>query len=80
VPVIGSDSGEIPHVIGSAGRIVPEADVAGWAQAITQLLERPEECEALRRCGLSRAAQYSTVTIAEQYRQYYRWLGSQPLS
>jgi hypothetical protein len=29
---------------------------------------------------LSRAAQYSTVTIAEQYRQYYRWLGSQPLS
>jgi glycosyltransferase involved in cell wall biosynthesis len=80
VPVIGSDSGEIPHVIGSAGRVVPEADVAGWAQAITQLLERTEECEALRRCGLSRAAQYSTVTIAEQYRQYYRWLGSQPLS
>jgi len=80
VPVIGSDSGEIPHVIASAGRVVPEADVAGWAQAITQLLDRPEERDALRCCGLARAAQYSTVTIAEQYRQYYRWLGSQPLS
>ena len=29
VPVIGSDSGAIPGVIGEAGRIVPEGDVAG---------------------------------------------------
>lgn len=79
VPVIGSDSGEIPHVIGPAGRVIPESDVAAWAQAIARLLDRPEERDALRNCGLARAAQYSTTTIAEQYRQYYRWLSSQPL-
>jgi glycosyltransferase involved in cell wall biosynthesis len=41
VPVIGSDSGEIPHVIGSAGggTIVPEGDVAALAAAITSLLD-----------------------------------------
>ncbi len=79
VPVIGSDSGEIPHVIGSAGRVVPEADAAAWAQAITQLLDHPEERDTLRNCGLSRATQFSTATIAKKYREYYRWLASQPL-
>jgi glycosyltransferase involved in cell wall biosynthesis len=79
VPVVGSDSGEIPHVIGSAGRVVPEADVARWSQAISQLLDHPEERDTLRNCGLSRATQFSTATIAEQYREYYRWLATQPL-
>ena len=79
VPVIGSDSGEIPHVIGPAGRVVGESDAAAWAQAIRELLDRPDERDELRTLGLSRAAQYSTATIAEQYREYYRWLGSQPL-
>ena len=32
VPVVGSDSGEIPFVIGDAGRVVAETDVAGWAR------------------------------------------------
>ncbi len=79
VPVIGSDSGEIPFVIGNAGRVVPEADAAAWAQAISRLLDNPEERDALRTCGLARAAQFSTATIANQYREYYTWLSGQPL-
>ena len=42
VPVIGSDSGEIPYVIGDAGRVVGEKDVLGWAAAIIELLDRPD--------------------------------------
>ena len=42
VPVIGSDSGEIPYVIGDAGRVVGEKDVVGWAAAIVELLDRPD--------------------------------------
>ena len=42
VPVIGSDSGEIPYVIGDAGRVVGEKDVLGWAAAIVELLDRPD--------------------------------------
>lgn len=37
VPVIGSDSGEIPHVIGDAGLIVPEQDVSALAGALSRL-------------------------------------------
>jgi phosphatidyl-myo-inositol dimannoside synthase len=79
VPVIGSDSGEIPFVIGDAGRVVAEADVAGWAEAIGQLLDSPEERDNLIRRGLARAPRYSVATIAQQYAEYYRWLAGQSL-
>src|SRR5207245_4143431 len=41
VPVVGSDSGEIPYVINGSGLVVGEADEAGWRQARTDLLESP---------------------------------------
>src|SRR5262249_39606672 len=31
VPVVASSSGEIPHVVGDAGIVVPEGDTARWA-------------------------------------------------
>jgi len=37
VPVIGSDSGEIPNVIGDAGLIVPEGSAAALADAIQSI-------------------------------------------
>ncbi len=77
VPVIGSDSGEIPFVIGDAGRVVAEADAAGWAENIGQLLDNPETREELKGRGLARAPRYSAATIAEQYAEYYRWLAAQ---
>jgi len=79
VPVIGSDSGEIPFVIGDAGKVVPEADVAGWAEAIRCLLENPDARIELAERGLARAPRYSVATIAQQYRDYYRWLDAQSL-
>lgn len=39
VPVIGSDSGEIPRVIGDAGLIVPEGDVGVLRDALRRLYE-----------------------------------------
>lgn len=38
VPVIGSDSGEIPNVIGDAGLIVPEGDVTALGAALERVL------------------------------------------
>jgi glycosyltransferase involved in cell wall biosynthesis len=77
VPVIGSDSGEIPFVIGDAGEVVAEADVAGWAAAIGQLLDSPQRREELKQLGLARATRYSVATIAQQYGDYYRWIAGQ---
>jgi glycosyltransferase involved in cell wall biosynthesis len=48
VPVVGSDSGAIPGVIGAAGLIVPEGDVEALARALADLRAQP----ALR-CELS---------------------------
>ena len=41
VPVIGSDSGEIPYVIQDAGVVVGEKDELGWIAAIAELLSIP---------------------------------------
>jgi glycosyltransferase involved in cell wall biosynthesis len=79
VPVIGSDSGEIPFVIGDAGRVVAEDDVAGWAQAIGQLLDSAEQRDELKNRGLARANRFSVATIGQQYADYYRWLAGRPL-
>ena len=38
VPVVASRSGEIPHVVGDAGLLVDEADVAAWTAALDRLL------------------------------------------
>lgn len=53
--VIGSDSGEIPHVIGDAGVVVPEGDVPAWTAAIQQLLTNTERRSDLSRRGRARA-------------------------
>jgi glycosyltransferase involved in cell wall biosynthesis len=74
VPVIGSDSGEIPFVIGDAGKVVPEADVAAWTNAIQELLTNPDLRANLAKRGLERANKYSVRSIAAQYRDYFRWL------
>ena len=80
VPVIGSDSGEIPYVVGDAGLIVAERDVAGWAGAIAGLLDRPEQRSELAGRGLRRCGAYSVAKVAGQYREYYRWLARQPVN
>jgi glycosyltransferase involved in cell wall biosynthesis len=77
VPVIGSDSGEIPFVIGEAGRVVGETDVDGWAKTIAELLDYPEKRDQMKTAGLARAVRFSAVTIAQQYRDYFRWLAAQ---
>lgn len=77
VPVIGSDSGEIPLVIGDAGRIVPERDAAGYARSIVELLRDEALRTELIARGLERAERYSVAAVASQYREYYRWLATQ---
>ena len=79
VPVIGSDSGEIPYVISDAGRVVGEKDVVGWAAAIVELLDRPDLRADSAQRGRSRCHDYAVTTLAEKYRGYYRWLAEQPV-
>ena len=72
VPVIGSDSGEIPFVIGDAGIVVGEQDEAGWRRALAELLDNPARRHEFAGRGLERVRQlYSWPVIARQYLDFF---------
>jgi len=71
-PVIGSNSGAIPEVIGSAGLIFPEGDVDALAQHLRRLATHRDESRRLSQDGLARVnALYTHDTIAEQTARIY---------
>jgi glycosyltransferase involved in cell wall biosynthesis len=78
VPVIGSDSGEIPNVIGDAGLIFPEDRVEVLRAHLARLLGDPSLQEELARRGRERVlARYTQAQVAAQtYRAYRAVLGS----
>jgi glycosyltransferase involved in cell wall biosynthesis len=75
VPVIGSDSGEIPYVIGDAGCVVPEKDVAAWSATLEYLLNSPERRRQLGQAGRQRIeAQFAWSVIARQHLDFFNQL------
>ena len=76
VPFIGSDSGEIPRVVGNAGLIVGEKDIAGWTRTIETMLADPAMRADYAARGLRRAEVYSSTHIAEQFKLFYMELAA----
>jgi len=73
VPPIGSNSGEIPHVIGDAGLVFNEGDVADLASKIRLLLEQPELRQELAARGRQRVLDhYTQRALAHQYYNVYQ--------
>jgi glycosyltransferase involved in cell wall biosynthesis len=72
VPVVGSDSGEIPHVVGDAGLVIGEADEAAWREALASLLDSPARRAELAARGLDRARRhYAWPVIARQHLDFF---------
>jgi glycosyltransferase involved in cell wall biosynthesis len=72
VPVVGSDSGEIPFVIADAGITVGEQDIDGWAETLTRLLSDDALRKELGVRGRERATTvFDTQAVAEQWRDLY---------
>ena len=84
VPVIGSDSGEIPHVIGDAGLTFPEGDCRRLAKQIEALRMDPTRRKELGERGRARVRKlYSWEEIARRQIAVYNHLlgeGSTPPS
>ncbi len=75
VPVVGSDSGEIPHVLADAGVVVPEGDVAAWAAALGDLLDSPARRRELGALGRERcAAVFAWPVVARQTLSFFNRL------
>ena len=81
VPVVGSDSGEIPNVIADAGLVFPEYDPAALADLLIALAQQPVLREHLAQRGYERAITHFTqARIAKQtyavYQQVLQSAGS----
>ena len=72
MPVVGSDSGEIPFVVADAGLVVGEADEPGWAASLVGLLESPARRAELAARGRDRAlAEFSWPVVARRHLEFF---------
>jgi glycosyltransferase involved in cell wall biosynthesis len=72
VPVLTSDSGEIPHTAGDAGRVLPEADTAAWTAALSEVLESPERRRELSQRGRERAVtRFAWSVVAREHLDFF---------
>ncbi|RMF25641.1 MAG: glycosyltransferase, partial [Cyanobacteria bacterium J083] len=75
VPVVGSDSGEIPNVIGEAGLVFPEQDATALSQCLSSLIEQPNFAKSLGEAGYERVMEnYTNLALAKQQLDFYREL------
>jgi glycosyltransferase involved in cell wall biosynthesis len=73
VPVVGSRSGEIPWVIGDAGRIFTEGDASALASILAELGGDPAQRAALAAAGRARVLAYFTqAQVAAETAAVYR--------
>lgn len=72
VPVVGSDSGEIPHVIQDAGLIFPEGDAATLGDRLMLLMNQPTYAQELASRGYKRAMDdYTNRALAKKCLSFY---------
>jgi glycosyltransferase involved in cell wall biosynthesis len=72
VPVAASSSGEMPHVVGDAGIVLPEEDVDAWRRALTDLLRNDDERRRLAVRGRARAVSvYDWSSVAAQHAAFF---------
>lgn len=72
IPVVGSDSGSIPEVMGDAGLVVPEGDPGALAGALRRLMENASLRSDLVRRGAGRVRRHFTwERAAAQFKEIY---------
>lgn len=75
VPVIGSNSGAIPELVGGVGLIFQEGDEKALARSLVKLAGDPQLREDLRRRGLALVNEkYSFEKLAQETANFYRSL------
>ncbi|NEB18188.1 glycosyltransferase, partial [Streptomyces coelicoflavus] len=67
VPLVASDVGGIPELVGDAAELVPPGDAEALGDAVVRLLDAPERREELRERGVRQAATWPTEdeTVAQ---------------
>lgn len=70
VPVVGSDNGAIPEIVGDPRRIFPEGDVASLTNILTELQKKPSYRKEASKIGLERVSRlYSASALADSFQR-----------
>lgn len=73
IPVVGSDCGEIPNVVGDAGLIFPEGDAGALRACLVHLMRAPDLWADLAQRGRERVlAHFTQAQVAAQTVAVYR--------
>ena len=70
-PVLSSDGGSLPEVVGDAAELLPAVSPESWAEAIARLLGDSARRSALVARGAARVAAFSWARAAAQTRAIY---------
>jgi glycosyltransferase involved in cell wall biosynthesis/GT2 family glycosyltransferase len=76
IPVVASDAGALPDVVGGAGIIVPRGDADALRAALVEAATR--RAAELRELGFARAAASSWDAVADDYLELYRSVVHEP--
>jgi GT2 family glycosyltransferase len=71
-PVVASDSGALPDVVGGVGLLVPPDEPTTLREALARLLDDPEVRTRCREAGLRLAAQCDWEAVTDRYLALYR--------
>ena len=77
-PVVASDSGALPDVVGGAGLLVPPGDAGALREALVRVVDEPGLAETLRGQGLTRAASCAWPEVARRYLALYETVAAHP--
>lgn len=71
-PVVASDRGSLPEVVGDAGLSVNPDDESGWAEALASVLSDPTLADSLRQQGHDQVGRFTWEATARQTLAVYR--------
>ena len=78
VPVVVSDTGALPEVVGDAGVLVPPGDPGALREALLRLAEDPGWWGEHRAAGIARAGGFAWERVAEAHLELYRAVLTNP--
>ncbi len=75
IPVVASDSGEIPNVVGDAGVILPESNETLWVKAVQDLIDSPTQRKLLAQKAYVRCREvFDWKVIAQRHIEFFEEL------
>ncbi|MFF5499388.1 glycosyltransferase family 4 protein [Streptomyces aquilus] len=82
VPLVATDVGSMPELVGDAAELVPYGDDQALADTVVRLLGDPARCEELREKGVRQAATWPTEdeTVAQVLSVYDELTQPRPLT